>query len=246
MSTPKFITTNNQLDDLMYCVTSRTTALNSKYAIDLFAGLLLTATDRPAIKIKPANNGVLYINQVNTNVSTVSIYTLDGTLNGSVTLNNTQQPLATLIANTSYILMFTLTGGVSANALMARLQTFIAPTIFDVFSGPFNNTLPVTTGITTSTDAYGQFTYTFTNYQVTTGTKITLGYTSDAITSGTLTVVTTPATYMAPRSFAVSTFEVVGVEFTPLLSGLFTGTIVVGTPGAGVLAAYDTLSLPSV
>jgi hypothetical protein len=152
--------------------------------------------------------------------------------------------LQKIIEGETYVLTFYSSAAIVANATLFNLLGRTTLAVSSFFANGFENALsPMPTTITTSTDVFGQVTYSFTNHPLAAGQRLNLALASFALQSGTLNVTSSNLTVFPSYSDPFSFVSSVAVFVRSNLTTLFTGTITISISGVGVLSLVSLESL---
>jgi hypothetical protein len=204
----------------------------------------LTQNTKEAVSIKAENTnqnrtGLIKASQtcvLSVNLQNAGTFTLYNssftTVLGSTSSTTPWQNIATLTANTVYGWTYNLTIAPGSGSIIAYLQAKSAASVSNWFPNGFINLLQLGPTVSRITNADGSFTYTFTNYPVTTISPIALLQTGTSIQSGTLTLTSTVGAF-ANQSEAFTAPSGVISYLVPSSTGDVSGTVTVTVTGAG-------------
>lgn len=152
----------------------------------------------------------------------------------------TQAFVITLLPYFTYNFAIITSGAIPIGTNLVTITGQITPNVQSYFSNGFENQIPSTeTRITSSTDAFGQLTYTFSNFPVTTNQKIVLALATFANQSGNITVTSSNTSVFNTFSDPFNPGSSIYIAVKGLSNTLFSGTVTISIPGVGTTSNVD-------
>lgn len=152
----------------------------------------------------------------------------------------TQTFICTLMPYFTYNFSIVTSGAVAVNTPLLLITGQVTPNISAYFTNGFENQIPSTeTRITTTTDSFGQLTYNFNNYPVSSGQKIVLALATFANQSGSISVTSSNTAIFNSFVDPFNPGSSIYIAVKGVSNSIFTGTVTITIPGVGTTSSID-------